>query len=218
MLSSGVRPQVLDSSDMVQTDWAICFVSSVDTEPGLTNIYNTTWLITPPTTQRIDGNFKLRLSGVTSGERYINTFLVWNPVTGGSTLNGRLTFHGAAVSGISTSDFEVINESGTIQSDWDITSVSTSSVSAGQHVDVVATPPDNIFGDFRIRLKANSVTRNSSNYPSSPVHSQLTFVDDRFQSAPVATASWSHVTGGSFLRGRITFTGGYCCIYIFIRF
>lgn len=203
-----------DTTSTLQNGWTLCVGGSTSNIAVHNDIViSTTIFATPPTTPRIDGLY--RLQDTDTGTRitynsdtvYVNTFLIWSQIRGGRTLSGQLTFYEAAVSGITTSDFEVIDTNGNIQSDWDITSVSSSAVSAGQHIIVVASPPDDVNGDFSLRLKANSITRNSANYPSNPIPSGETFVDSRAQSAIVATASWSHVTGGQFLRGRITFAG-----------
>ena len=186
-----------DPGGTVQSDWAICLGS------------NNVILATPPTATRVDGDFKFRYvpTNTDSDALYINNILVWSNIVGGRTLRGRLTFYDARVTGITESDFEVVTSTGASTTGWDITSVSSSSADAGDHVNVIASPPEDAAGDFRLQIKSRSIRRSGRNYPSQPVFSTAIFVDDRSASAVVATASWSHVTGGQFLRGRVTFAG-----------
>ena len=197
--------QVLDSAGTAQSDWSICPV--VTAPPRHQFNYSVAVYATPPATPKVSGNFRLRYRGGTSTAVFVDTTAIWSHMTGGRTLQGRITFYEAAVSGITVSDFEVITSTRMATTGWDITNVSSSAVSAGQYITVTATPPEDENGDFRLQLKANSTRRGSENYPPQPIFSIASYVDDRVATATVATASWSHVTGGQFLRGRITFSG-----------
>ena len=196
---------VLDSNGTVQSGWAIC--TNIIAPPRHSFGYSGTITATPPATPKVSGNFRLRYRGATSSAVYADTTAIWSNLYGGRTLRGRITFYDESVSGITESDFEIVTSAGESTTGWDILSVSSSAVSAGQYVDVVASPPTNTTGDFRLQLKVNSIRRAGGNYPAIAIFSRAIYIDDRTQAATMATASWSHVTGGQFLRGRVTFNG-----------
>ena len=85
-------------------------------------------------------------------------------------LQGTLTFSGANVTNIATTDFAVINSSDTEQSGWSIelpTGVTTAT--AGTGIIIKATPPTSPINDsFSIRLKQESVRSDGSTTDNAP--------------------------------------------------
>ena len=188
--------EVLNSSNTIQTNWT--FDTPSTTATAGTGI---TIAATPPATT--NASFKLRLkdnsvksggsetantpaSAVTSGSISVNTIpaatVSWSNITGGTTLSGRITFSGASVTNIGSSDFEVLKSS-TVQTGWSI-SVSSSTASSGGYVTVTATPPSNQNSSFKLRIKATSVRSGGSstnNAPTSSETSSSIAVDNRPQ-------------------------------------
>ena len=144
---------------------------------------------TPSSTYRIDGQLFLRLKqnslmiGTESGPQNhvdsdltpLNTFTVWGDPTGGTALIATMTF-GADINRITTSDFEVIDETDVVQGGWTITfsPVGITSRTNGQTLDVICTPPSNTADIFRIRLKAASLQHGSAGNDSVPAVATIT--------------------------------------------
>ena len=148
----------------------------------------------------------------------------WKTITGGTALKATLTFHEAIVAGIEASDFEILNSSDVVQSNWNI-SVSSSvafpeSINRGDPdvvvntvtpITVDAIPPTNTNGSFKIRLKSLSVMSDgvsTNNAPTTATTSSETTVNNTV--APIALMAWSNIRAGTTpvrLTGRLTFTG-----------
>ena len=142
-----------------------------------------TVMATPNTSYRIDGQLFLRLkqdslvvgSGTGPDEDIdsdltpLNTFTVWGDPTGGTTLSATMTF-GATLSRIATTDFEVIDETDAVQSDWTIAfnPTGTTSRTNNQTLTVTATPPARTSDIFRIRLKESSFRHGSASSDTVP--------------------------------------------------
>lgn len=130
---------------------------------------------------------------------------LWSSITGGTSITGTLRFTGASVTGISRSDFQVLNTSNQVQSGWSIR-VNSSSASNGGTVTITANPPRTLTGSFKLRLKLNSIQSgtNSRNVPSANLDSSSVAIDNT-PVPVVAEASWSNMLGGTILSGRLTF-------------
>ena len=122
-------------------------------------------------------------------------------------LQGTMTFSGADITDIATTDFEVINASGTVQTGWNFDSLDSSTATAGTGFSVKAAAPANANGTFRLRLKATSVRSDGvtiNNSPGSAVISTGVVIDIRPSLSvrsfnPVSTSS-----SGSPLTGQTT--------------
>ena len=123
---------------------------------------------------------------------------------GGTTLSGQITFSGASVGGIESSDFEVLDLHNRPLTGW-LISIDRNIVFAGVPVNVVASPPPNTNQSFRLRLKRLSVMSDGSrtnNAPSSAVTSISRSVRNVIQ---LASSTWSNIAGGTTLTGVMTF-------------
>ena len=132
----------------------------------------------------------------------------WSNINGGLTLSGTCTFTGAAITGISRTDFEVLDSSDDVQSNWCIR-VSLSSVADGGAITVTATPPANTNGSFKLRLKADSVNSGGSTIPNAPasevISADSATVNNTADIPDIAVATWSNIVGGASLSGTLTF-------------
>ena len=132
----------------------------------------------------------------------------WSNINGGLTLSGTCTFTGAAITGISRTDFEVLDSSDDVQSNWCIR-VSLSSVADGGAITVTATPPANTNGSFKLRLKADSVNSGGSTIPNAPasevISADSATVNNTADIPDIAIATWSNIVGGASLSGTLTF-------------
>ena len=99
-----------------------------------------------------------------------------------ATARGLLSFIGNAVSGIESSDFAIINDSGIEQTGWTIT-VDRSSAAEFENINVQATrTTQDVNGTFKLRLKANSVISapsTSPNVPGTALDSPSITIDNR---------------------------------------
>ena len=84
---------------------------------------------------------------------------------------------GSILTNVSTSDFEVINESGTVQTGWTIANPGTSLREGSTLISLTA--PNNTFGSFALRLKANSLTSTLGSVPSTAITSEFESIDKR---------------------------------------
>ena len=118
----------------------------------------------------IDGDNTLRYrSGPdpekVSGELYYDTRKAsgtWSALFGGESLGALLTFYNVGASNITIDDFLVLTSAGSEvsnQNDWTIKlpPLFSGSVGPGGATVVIAEPPPNTNGSFKLRLKANSV-------------------------------------------------------------
>ena len=194
--------------ESVQTGWTFDIPTTTGGSPS--NIISTTTVtantnilisVTPPA--NTNGSFKLRVQAdyikfdgesndngpdeaTTSSKITINNTSIatveWDNEDGGDTLSGELTFNDANVWGIESGDFQVRTDGGSLRNDWTIV-VSSTSVSSGQHVIVTATPQTaNTYGDFKLRITANSVEsgrQGTDNAPTSFKDSDPETVDIR---------------------------------------
>ena len=221
--------QVLTEGGAVQpigpTDWTI----EVDQERVKSN-ESIKVTATPPS--GIHGAFKLRLrpnsirSGYSTADNAppvgLNSITVyvdgrsgflasntpentgWGAITYNSgSLGSTLTFTGASVTDIQSSDFQVLKHpTNEIQdlTDWTLTA-------SGTPVTVTASVPPNTIGTFKFRLKKESVRSGGSNvdnFPSEPLDSQSLHVDNIIYLPASATWSMPTYTKGK-LEGKITF-------------
>lgn len=124
--------------------------------------------------------------------------------TAGGKLTGSLTFDNN-VTGIDANDFEVLNASNQVQTGWAFDTPPTTAT-GNIAITISALPPANTNGQFKFRLKANSVigpNQPSAQSPSVAVPSVAVAVDNRPE---VAGASWSPVSYTNHkLTGFITF-------------
>ena len=184
---------VLSSSDVVQTGW------SISVSPNSVSAGNyVTVSATPPA--NTNARFKLRLdeesvrSGgslsdnapaddVDSTAATVNNVVVtpttptvatasWDNLTGGTELEGDITFSGADVTGISDSDFSVLTSSNGSTTGWTI-SVSNTTVSDGGFSIVTGSPPADTNGSFKFRLSATSVRSDGSSTDNAPALSLI---------------------------------------------
>ena len=218
---------VLNSSGTTQTGWVF------DT-PSTTATAGTGITIAATAPSCTNASFKLRLksystishgdSRITSPTSNVDSTAVsvdnriftiataaWSSVSFSSgKLQGTLTFSGTSITGISTSDFEVLNSSGTTQTTWTFDTPS-STARSGSGITIAATPPSNLDANFKLRLKATSVRSggsSSDNAPASAVESSAIAVNTI--PAAVATATWgtpSYCTTSSLWSATLTFSG-----------
>ena len=137
---------------------------------------------------------------------------VWGtPTYASGKLSAELTFYGSDITGISASDFNVLNDSNLSQTGWTFDTTPTTATD-GTAITISATPPANTNGNFKFRLNITSVRAGGSttdNVPDAAVLSAEVAVDNRAVVPPtVATAAWSGVsyTSGK-LSGTLTFSG-----------
>ena len=122
-------------------------------------------------------------------------------------LQGTITFTGQDVTEVSSSAFEVLNNSNTVQTGWSIT-VSSRTATSGTGIIIKATPPSNLSTSYKLRLKATSIRIGGGalqNTPASAVTSSAVLIN----TVPISVA-WSNL-GYNFsihkLEATITFTG-----------
>ena len=136
----------------------------------------------------------------------------WSNVsyTGGK-LTGTLTFSGGNATGISASDFEIVNNATPPvpqTTGWTF-DTPNATATAGTGITISATPPSGRNERFKIRLKDESVRgprATEDNSPDGNVDSSAALVDTR--PAVVATATWSAVSycaTSNKLQGTLTF-------------
>ena len=108
------------------------------------------------------------------------------------TIRGILTFIGNRVTGVESSDFEVLDSNNAVQSTgWTIT-VDRSSANEQEGINVIATTTTTVNEDFRLRLKRNTIRSGSStsnNTPSDNLDTELTPVDNRAGQAEATLAN-----------------------------
>ena len=130
----------------------------------------------------------------------------WSNVVGGRTLSGRLNITGNSITGLSSSDFEIRDSNNVVQrSGWSI-SFFGSTVSNGSYITITATPPNNITGSYKIRLKSNSVRSGSSTSNDAPRFNTDTGLVSINTLPVVATVSWENEAGGTTFTARLRFT------------
>ena len=128
----------------------------------------------------------------------------WTSISGNGTIVGNITFSGAAVTGITGQDFDVLDNNNNPQSGW-IIGVSSTSAADGGSVTVTGAPPSRVDDLFKLRLKANRVNsdRTQNNAPSADVISNAVTVDNIIT---IARATWTNILGGNNLIGFLQFT------------
>ena len=123
----------------------------------------------------------------------------------GGKLQGTLTFN-ERVTGISASDFVILDSEDGSQGDWTFDTPSTTAT-ANIGMTIAATPPSNVVDLFKIRIRGLSVIgprATSANSPSAAVTTNSILIDSR--PPIVATATWSAVSyTGTKLQGTLTF-------------
>ena len=130
----------------------------------------------------------------------------WSNVRGGRQITGVLTFTGASVAGIDSSDFQIFNDSNILQTGWSFRTL-RSSVTNGGNTTITATPPNDITGSYKIRLRLRSVRSGSgqatNNAPTANTDSGLVSIN----TLPlVASVSWENEAGGTTYTARLRFT------------
>ena len=215
---------ILNDSDVVQSGWTFDTIQS-----SVNDGNNTIIRATPPA--NTNASFKIRLnqtkvrsggsasdnapaSNVDSSSVSVNNVPLvasasWmNETYTSGNLQATLTFTGANITGIASSDFDILNDSNAVQAGWTITAPSTAT--SGTGIIVSATPPANTNASFKIRLKATSVQSGGSstdNAPAANVDSSSVAVNNVPISVSV-TASWSNENYASgMLEAALTFTG-----------
>lgn len=214
--------RVLNSSNDEQSGWTISPSASTASNGGFVTV-----TATPPSNMP-GGQFKLRLMPFTIHEGsaqhpafptanldsafagvYRQATASWSSPIETSTgygVTADLTFAGANITNLSSSDFEIENNNGFTQTGWTI-SPRFSSANAGVPIAVIATPPSNTGGTFLIRLKANTVRSGGSPGNNSPTSAADTATFN-FDNRP-AIATWSNVlemTTGKGITANLTFT------------
>lgn len=134
----------------------------------------------------------------------------WSSVIYCSTsgqIQGTMTFTGADITGIESSDFEVLTDADASTMGWTINVPSTASDGTG--ILVRATAPANTNASFKIRLKMNSVNSGTGtdNAPAANVDTNDIAVDNTAAPPALASGSWSNVVGGQDLSGTLNITG-----------
>lgn len=200
--------QVVNASGVVQTGWTIA-------APVATGLTQTISATPPADTGPPGNNFALRLraervrgggatmdnspaTAVTSAtalvdNRPVIATVTWGAVTYASgKLSAKITFS-STVSGIETTDFEVIDDSGTAQTGanaWTFDSVT----GTGTEQTITAAPPANTVGSFGFRIKRHSVQGAFATMGNSPATAQATATTAAVDNRPavVATATWSN--------------------------
>lgn len=234
-----------DVSNISASDFEAIFASSGAREPQFTISLNPTGTtatagsyitVTAARTSqlRTEANYKLRLkedsirsTGSTSDDTpsvnidsnpiYFNSYTVWGAASyskADNELSAVLTF-GALIRGITTADFDVLDQTDTAQSGWTITidPSGTTTRTFGQTLTVKATAPANVSDTFRIRLKERTLrtgAAQSDNHPTQDVVTNAVLVNN-IAVTPVTVdrseAFWSNLQGGTSLSGDITFPG-----------
>ena len=130
----------------------------------------------------------------------------WDNLEGGTTLKGRLHFIGDAITALANTDIEVLlHGTGNRDTNFNIT-VSSSAVSAGQYVEVEATPLSTYYADgtFRFRLKSDSVMVGTQTAPSENVDSNPISLNTLLVWGPV-----SHGSSKGYIESTLTFNSDY---------
>ena len=222
--------QILNSSNQLQTGWT--FPINFD---GITtgSYQNFSFAIVPPSTA--SGQFKIRILAnsltLEGGRGYTESDVpssdvetaLFTVVTGGvyivniSTRNAAYTngklqaeFQSQiySVTGVSASDFAIINASNVEQSGWTFDTVPTT-LSPTSWTLISATPPTGAFGTFRIRAKANSFLGPRATTPNSPQGNSDTYPGFAIDTRPAVAVSSSTLPTGTqrtaTISGTITF-------------
>ena len=98
-------------------------------------------------------------------------------------LQTTLTFDVANISGLSSTDFEILDSDGSIQSGWSFDPI-PQTVNSGVSVPISVAAPLNANGSFKIRLLSNSVMSDgspSNNAPGSPIETNLVNINNVIQ-------------------------------------
>ena len=85
----------------------------------------------------------------------------------GGKLQARLTFTGASITGLNASDFEVITQNDGRTVGW-IFDTTEESISAGSFTTIRVTPPPEISGFYKLKLRANSIRSDDSLINNAP--------------------------------------------------
>ena len=114
-------------------------------------------------------------------------------------LEGTITFTGADVTGIETSDFVVLDSAGNeITNGWNFDTLSASTADDGDSLDIKANPPANTDGeDFKLRLKANSVISDGGTTNNAPSGNVDFASGHDIDIRPQLTASWTTIPTSS---------------------
>ena len=133
--------------------------------------------------------------------------VTWSNISGGRSLSANLNFVSSSVSNIDSTDFEVLDSNNVVQTGWTITPSSNTALNGG-FVTVVATPSAATNGNFRLRVRANTIRSEGStlnNTPASDQTSAAALVNT--QVFTIANAIWATVAGGTSLTATIRFNG-----------
>ena len=158
---------------------------------------------------------------VDSNHIHLNTLTVWGAASYCETdneLRATMTFNGStAISRLSVSDYDVLDQTDVTQSGWTIEfdPSGTTSRSNNQTLTIKATPPVRTNDVFRLRFKRNSARFGTASSDTVPADDLLTngVLVNNLEAAPtvpdqVADAFWSDLTGGAAtMSGRINFVG-----------
>ena len=217
-----MQPNVIQTKHAPgQRGWDVRVADSI-----LSNGGSTTVTATPPGNVR--GSFKLRLKALTVRSGNVSTSnapaanvdsplvgsdntgtlatISWISVNGGTTLVGTLQATNAAISGLSAGAFNVINNSGQIQSGW-LFDVPTTSLASGGSMTITCTPPDGTNNEFALQLRRRSVRSGGSGSriaPQTALNTNTVLVDN--VSVGRARMSWIGTAGGTTLIGILRFS------------
>ena len=219
---------VVNPSGQIQTGWAIVLsqtgVSLPDIPDSLDLLRNISVTATQSTftagvyrlsvqagTMRSEStNVPLISRTSTSFEKIQEFHAVWQFINAGQTISGMLRFS-YDFTGLSGSDIQVLNSNDVVQSNWIIT-VSSSSGNAGQNITVVATPPTNTRGEFKLRIPSNTVNRGggTNNSPDRPEDTVIISVNNTSSILPISL-TWSDIqvpsNNSAVITGTLTTTG-----------
>ena len=104
-----------------------------------------------------------------------------SPTYSDGDLQAALTFSGANITGLSASDFQVLTSTNAATSGWTV-QTPPATLNAGVQTTILATPPANTNGTFKIQVNASSVMSGGSsinNSPANPVRTTAVAVDNR---------------------------------------
>ena len=212
--------EIQDSNNVVQTGWT--FDTPSTTATSGTGI---TIAATPPNTASDDFKIVLKAFSVRGPTAVSNnsptvavatdTIFIENrpavtvganwvsPYYDGTKFRANLSFNGGTASGISASDFEILNHNNVVQTGW---TFDTPSTIARENIaiPIAVTPPSGINPNlsFKFRIKANSVRGNSATTNNSPP------INRDSNAAPLLSVFFTQRTHGLATDGTSLYTIG----------
>ena len=218
---SPVNFEVNATNNNIVSSWSMSFLSSLSSSgvSGSWLSFNTSTRAVSGTTPSVTGTRKTYTYQITAtnnaGSTLRNfsiivkdtTFIArWGPPSYSKSTN-RLSANIAfshRITGIDKTDFEVLDSSNTVQTGWDFDPPTSSINYANRYITISASAPAITDGSFKLRIKVNSVRFDSSSNNNGP-NTATTTSSITVNNIVIATASWSNLSGGITLSGRITF-------------